>query len=170
VSRTCSVCRHPQRDAIDRALIAGEPVRTIASRYVTISHMAVQRHKEEHLPATMVKAKETEDISHAIDVVKQLRAINGVAVQIMAEARQRGDGDTALKAIDRVQRQIELQAKLLGELDDRPHVDIVLTPEWLTARATLLAALAPYPEARLAVAERLLSLEAATGTPNGRRG
>jgi hypothetical protein len=168
--RTCTICTHPERAAIDKALIAGEPVRTIASRYVTISHMAVQRHKEEHLPATMLKAKETEDIGHAIDVVKQLKAINGVALEIMAAARQRGDGDTALKAIDRVQRQIELQAKLLGELDDRPQIDIVLTPEWLTARATLLAALAPYPEARVAVAERLLTLEASTGAPNGHRG
>jgi hypothetical protein len=166
------VCTHPERAAIDKALVAGEATRKIVARYGTFSHTSLQRHQAHHLPATMLKAKETEDIGHAIDVVKQLKAINGVALEIMSAARHRGDGDTALKAIDRVQRQIELQAKLLGELDDRPHVDNVLTPEWLTARATLLDALAPYPDARVAVAERLLTLEASTGTgaPNGHRG
>jgi hypothetical protein len=118
----------------------------------------------------MVKAKESEDVGHAIDVVKQLKAINGASLQILNEAGLAGNSELVLKAVDRVLRQVELQAKLLGELDERPRVDIVLTPEWLSARAALLAALAPFPDAKVAVAERLLSLEAATGAPNGHRG
>jgi hypothetical protein len=91
---------------------------------------------------------------------------------VLNDARRAGQPDLVLRAADRVQRQLELQAKLLGELDDRPRIDIMLTPEWLSARAALLAALQPYPEARVAVAQRLLSLEAAssTGVPTGHRG
>jgi hypothetical protein len=122
------------------------------------------------LSPAVQKAQQTAEAEHALDIAKQLRAINAVSLSILDEARRSNNPTIALKAIDRVQRQIELQAKILGELDDRPHVDIVLTPEWLTARAALLAALAPYPDARVAVAERLLSLEAATGSPNGHRG
>jgi hypothetical protein len=89
---------------------------------------------------------------------------------VLNDARLAGQPDLVLRAADRVQRQLELQAKLLGELDERPRLNVILTPEWLSARTALLAALAPYPEARVAVAERLLSLEASTGAPNGHRG
>jgi hypothetical protein len=127
--------------------------------------MAVQRHKEEHLPASMVKAKESEDVGHAIDIVKQLKAINGASLQILNEARLSGNGELVLKAVDRVQRQVELQAKLLGDLDERPQVNMLLAPEWVSIRGTVLSALAPFPEARAAVAAHLLTLEA----PNGHR-
>jgi hypothetical protein len=84
----------------------------------------------------------------------------------MSQARQRGDGDTALKAMDRIRRQIELQAKLLGELDERPQINVLLAPEWLTVRAALLEALGPCGEAP--VAQHLRELEAAGGV-NGHR-
>jgi hypothetical protein len=98
--------------------------------------------------------------------VKQLKVINQVSVAILHEARQAGDPGTALKAVDRLLRQIELQAKLLGELDERPTVNILVSGEWVSIRTALLAALGPYPDARTAVAQQLLALEA----PNGHRG
>jgi hypothetical protein len=148
---------------VDTALVRGEGAfRTIADRF-GLSATALKRHKAEHLPTTMVKAQESEDVAHAIDVVKQLKSINGATLQILNEARQTGNSELALKAVDRVQRQVELQAKLLGELDDRPQVNVLLAPEWLTVRTTLLAALAPYPEARAAVAQQLLALEGLNG-------
>jgi hypothetical protein len=118
----------------------------------------------------MLKAKESEDVGHALDVVKQLKAINGASLQILNEARQAGNSELVLKAVDRVLRQVELQAKLLGELDDRPTVNVLLAPEWLSVRAALLAALGPYPEARAAVAAQLLALEGSGGPANGHCG
>jgi hypothetical protein len=88
-------------------------------------------------------------------------------VAILHEARQAGNAETALKAIDRVQRQIELQAKLLGELDERPQVNVLVSSEWISIRTTLLAALGPYPEARAAVATQLMALD--REAPNGHR-
>jgi hypothetical protein len=167
--RTCTICTHPERAAIDKALVAGLSTYDLAALY-RVSPDALSRHNAAHVPQQMAKAREAEDVGHAIDIVRQLRAINQVSVAILHEARQAGKPDIARSAIDRIQRQLELQGRLLGELDERPHVDIVLTPEWLTARAALLAALQPYPDARVAVAERLLTLEAATGAPNGHRG
>src|SRR5918911_1992296 len=141
--RTCTVCTHPERGAVDQALVAGRAYRDIAGQF-SVSRSALDRHRAEHLSPAVQKAQQATETEHALDIAKQLRAINGVSLSILDEARRSNNPAIALKAIDRVQRQIELQAKLLGQLDDRPHVDIVLTPEWLTARATLLAALAPY--------------------------
>ena len=136
-----------------------KPFRAI-SRQFGLSKDAVLRHHDDHLPAVLAKAREAEDVAHAIDVVAQLKAINAAALAVLADARTRGDGELAQKAIDRVQRQVELQAKLVGELDERPQVVLVNAPEWLRIRTVLLDALRAYPEARQAVAARLVALGA----------
>lgn len=159
MTRVCTICRHGERAEIDRALVSGEALRNIAERH-GLSATALHRHKSEHIAAAMVRAAEVADVAQALDVVQQLKAINAASLSILTEARDRRDGELALKAVDRIHRQIELQAKLLGELDERPVVNVLVTPEWLAVRGTMLAALAAFPEARAAVADRLATLGA----------
>lgn len=162
--RTCSICTHEERQAIDVALVKKTPFRNIAEQ-CSVSLGALSRHYNEHLPAHLVKAKEEADIAHAIDVVEQLKAINSVCLRILKNARDSGEDRLALSAVDRIYRQIELQAKLLGELQAQQTTVNVLvaSPEWLHVRATLLGALETYPEARQAVAGALLEVESAPG-------
>jgi hypothetical protein len=150
-------------------LVGTASLRDIAAVY-RVSQDALGRHKADHLPLTVAKAEATKHVEQArgivasgLDVVAQLRAINGVTMHVLQEARDRHDGELALKAVDRVQRQIELQAKLLGDLDERPVVNILIAPEWLSVRTTLLRALQPYPEARTAVAAALTGVERGNG-------
>ncbi|HET8626390.1 MAG TPA: hypothetical protein VFL91_03175, partial [Thermomicrobiales bacterium] len=63
------------------------------------------------------------------------------------------DDGLALKALDRIERQITLQAKLLGEID-RP-ANLAGSEEWAALRAKIVEALAPFPAARAAVLEAL---------------
>jgi hypothetical protein len=161
--RLCTVCTHPQRPAIERGLVAESGSYRDIARQWRLSKDALARHKAEHLPTRLVQAQEAENVAQALDVVQQLKAINAATLAVLKEARERHDGDLALKAVDRVQRQIELQAKLLGELDERPQVNLLVSPEWVTVRAVLLAALGPYPEARAAVAARLVALDGGNG-------
>ena len=160
--RTCSICTHPQRAAIDRALTEmSDSNRRIASQH-DVSERAIRDHKANHLKVRMLKAverREEADIRTAIDVVAQLKAINGAALTVLKDARDAGDGDLALKAIDRIQRQIELQAKLIGELSDGNTVNIVIAPEWVRIRTAILEALKPFPDASQAVAGRLAVIE-----------
>jgi len=87
------------------------------------------------LLAGLVKAHEAEDARQALDVVKQLKAICSAALPILADAREVEGTETARKAVERLHRQIELQAKLLGGLDERPQVDVLVAPEWVASRA-----------------------------------
>ena len=151
--RTCTICTHEQRGEINAALLNETPLRDIARRYET-SKDALARHRE-HLPRQLVKAQEQEDVSQAIDVVKQLKAINGATLAILKEARAEGNGELALKAVDRIQRQLELQAKLLGELQQEGTVNVIVSPEWLSIRAVILSAVTPYPEAAKAITRAL---------------
>lgn len=151
MTRTCTVCGHPERHAIEKALVAGGAYRDIAGRY-NLTKSAVERHKADHLPAALVAAAGATETRQALDVLQQLRTINAAALTVLRDARTAGDGDLALKAIDRIHRQVELQAKLLGDLDERPVVNVLLSPEWQQLRGQLVAALAPFPAARVAVA------------------
>ncbi len=149
--RTCTICAHPERATIDTALVAGGTLRDIARQF-GLSKDAVARHQADHLSTALVAAAGEEATRQALDVLQQLKTINAAALTVLKDARAAGDGDLMLKAIDRVHRQCELQAKLLGDLDERPVVNVLVTPEWQRLRGQLVAALAPFPEARVAVA------------------
>jgi hypothetical protein len=154
MTRTCTVCAHQDRHAIEKALVGGTPNRRIATQYA-LSEAAVRRHAAEHLPVALVKAQDAVEVRQALNVLEQLRTINGAALTVLRDARTARDGELALKAIDRIHKQIELQAKLLGELDERPVVNVLVSPEWLALRGRIVGALARYPEARLALVEVL---------------
>ena len=62
MSRRCTVCDHPQRHGIDEALVSGAPYRSVAKRF-ELSESAVYRHKTEHLPALLLKAKEAQEVA-----------------------------------------------------------------------------------------------------------
>jgi uncharacterized protein with von Willebrand factor type A (vWA) domain len=154
VARTCTVCTHEQRLEIERALVRREAYRAI-SRQFSIGRDALGRHVKEHLADRLKKASEEEDVRAALDVLEQLKTINGASLDILKEAGQLRRSETALKAIDRIHKQIELQAKLLGELDERPQVNLFLSPEWLDLRALIVAALEEHPGAKEAVLRAL---------------
>ncbi len=160
--RVCTICTHPERHAIDTALTAqSAPNRRIAAQY-DVSERAVRHHKANHLKARMVKAAERNadaDIRTAIDVAGQLKAINSATLSVLRDARSAGDGLLSLQAIDRVQKQIELQAKLIDLINDGDTVNIIIAPQWIELRTVLLTALQGHPDALLAVSGALASIE-----------
>ena len=58
-------------------------------------------------------------------------------------------------AIREARGNLKLLAKLLGELDERPVVNLNVFPEWLELRAVIVGALEPHPDARGAVLRNL---------------
>lgn len=215
---SCSICIHPEREAIDKALVNGEPMRAIAGRFVPLKTSSIHRHKENHLPKSMLKAESAKADALSIDVMAELRqCIERVSllsdacdrwlrdpddptrydigprsedVKVtyeeevgtedrprmirrkapLSELLQRIEGrytvtavetkyadprELLLKSYDRLQGRLELVAKLLGELESQPTVNININPQWIETRAMIVQALAPYPDARQAVAQVL---------------
>ena len=159
MARKCSVCAHPERNAIDKALIGQVAYRGIA-RDFGVSEDAVARHQADHLPVLLTQAHEAGEVARADDLLGELRDLQARTMALLTEAERAGKLGTAVMAIGEARRNLELLAKLIGQLDERPVLNLLIAPEWLAVRAALLSALAPYPEARAAVAERLIELEA----------
>ena len=157
--RSCTVCTHPARAAIDQALVDGEPLRNIAERYGT-SATALFRHRSEHIAELLAHARAAEDVAEADGLLAGLRSLQARTLGILDMAETTGKLGVAVLAIGQARQNLELMAKLLHQIDERAQINILLAPEWMAVRSVLLAALAPFPDARIAVADRLAALEA----------
>src|SRR5215217_4455888 len=158
--RRCTVCDHSERHSIDEALVNGAPYRSVAKQF-ELSESSVYRHKTEHLPAQLLRARGAEEAARADDLLEQVRNLQVHTLDILERAEKAGDLRTALAAISQARGNLELLGKLAGELDERPVVNVLLSPQWVMIRTTMLEVLDPHPQARAAVAESLTELEEA---------
>jgi hypothetical protein len=155
--RRCTVCDHPERHSIDKALVTGAPYRSVAKR-LELSESAVYRHKADHLPAHLLKAREVEEVALADELLEQVKDLQTHALDILERAEKAGDLRTALAAISQARGNLELLGKLAGELDERPVVNLNVSPEWLELRTVIVGALEPHPAAHGAVLRALDSV------------
>jgi len=73
MGRTCTVCTHAERHAIDQALVAVEsPYRDIARQY-GLSKDALLRHKADHLLPEIVAAWQAERHGNGLELADELR-------------------------------------------------------------------------------------------------
>ena len=161
--RTCTVCRHERLKEINRALVEGIAFPVLVAKY-RVSKDALSRHKANHLPATLVKAQEAREVARADDLLDEVRSLQARALTILDRAERVGDLRTALGAIREARGNLELLAKLVGQIDERPQVLLHLSQEWLELRATIVEALEGHQEAKEAV---LKVLEAGTEEGGG---
>ena len=159
IPRSCTVCEHAEREAIDRALVGDASNRSVASPY-DVSEAAVRRHKANHLPAKLVMAQAAEELAQADDLLEQMRDLQRRTLAVLEAAESTNQHRTALSAIREARSNLELLAKLLGELDERPVTNVLVSAEWVAVRTAMIEVLGPYPQARVVVAERLSELEA----------
>jgi predicted RNA-binding Zn ribbon-like protein len=112
--RRCTVCIHPAREQIDRALISEVSYRSVAKRF-DISELATFRHRQ-HLPATLVKAREVQEVVEANSLVQEVQALAAKARDLTAKAEAAGDLRTALMGLREIARVLELRARVAGEI------------------------------------------------------
>ena len=126
--RTCSVCTHDNRPLVERALVAGEPLRSISSR-TGLTRQALARHRDGHMPAALLKAQEVEEVADADDLLAQVQRLHARTLAIPSDAERRGDQRTALQAVREARGNLELVAKLYALLAsaaaEQPTIRIV---------------------------------------------
>lgn len=166
----CTVCNHPDREDIDRAIVKGETLRAIAIQY-GLSKDSVSRHKP-HVGEVLLKAKEIKEVARAdtlLDEVRSLkqRAETGLScVERVLSNLEAGDGDvraicdairTANGSIREIRGTLELLAKIAGDIppEGSTIINIMMNPEWTRIQNVVLQVLEPYPDAKILLAERL---------------
>ncbi len=150
MSRSCTICQHPHREAIE-SYIVGFSSNLSVSALFGVSESAIRRHKGNHLPAKLVLAEKAAEVAEAGDLLGQVQDLQARTLAILEAAEASREHRTALGAIREARSNLELLAKLLGELDDRPQVNVLVSPQWLELRTTIVTALEHHPQARESV-------------------
>jgi hypothetical protein len=110
------------------------------------------------MPTELLAAQEAGAIERGATALEQVRALNREARALLEEAKRKERYSAAVQAIGAALRALELEARLLGELDAGPKVRVQV--DVVAIRKTIVRALedAP-PELRARVADALLDLD-----------
>lgn len=125
---------------------------------------ALKRHRADHLPERLAQAHAARETVTAETLLDRLRAINRETSDVLRAAKQSRDHDLRLRAITRAERQLELEARLLGQLQDGPTINVMVSAQWAEIQETIVTTLAPFPEARIAVAAALSGVDKGLGS------
>ena len=88
MSRVCTVCDHPERRAIDEALVGGD-AKTKLSSLFAVSEQELRRHRENHPPAKLVRAQEVREHTEADALMRRLLSYEGRRRRILDIAEPR---------------------------------------------------------------------------------
>jgi hypothetical protein len=160
MARTCTICSHADREAIDEAIVGSESNRSIAARF-DVSTGAVQRHKDAHVSAALHAVVVERGEEHARSLMERVEALLSDAEGFLATAKASNNVTQGLAAIRECRAVLELLGKASGELKDGPTVQVVnlqTSAEWQQVRGVILRALEGHPVARAEVTTALLEL------------
>ena len=169
----CTICKHREVAALELAIARGISVQALSKRYKCSSD-ALYRHRDKHMPPQLKarllagpdlagvdldKLRETESQS----LLAHLIALRHRLFAMLDFAEEHGDMYAADRAVQRLHTNLETTGKLLGDLGvgHTTVTNILVQPAYVELRVALTNALAPFPQARAAVAAVLAKVEGA---------
>jgi hypothetical protein len=188
----CTICSHENKWRIELLRAGGASLDALASKF-NVSRDSIHRHWNRHVseeakatflagPVQLERLAEraAEEGESTLDY---LRIVRGSLLSQLATMAAAGDSKAVAYVCGQLTRTLEAMARISGEMGDLArsttfnvtnNVIMAEHPAFMKLQATLLRALAPFPEARTAVIEALRGLDAenapaATAAPaNGR--
>ena len=116
---SCSVCKHPERPAIDEALLRGDSLRAVAEAF-GFSKSAVHTHSRRHV------ARDGE-VAAAVSgeaLIQRLERLELDARRILAKAERGGDYRSAIGAVREMRGVVDSIARITGAIRDRAAVNV----------------------------------------------
>src|SRR5215204_1817549 len=166
----CTVCRHREHAAIDLGLARGVSMGALARRY-RVGADSLYRHRKAHLPpqlrAALLAGPDVEiDLDKLRDTESQSLLANLVAIRrrlfaSLDTAEECGDGNMISRVASQLHNNLEITGKLVGDLASGTTTinNVLVMPAYVEMRVELVRALAPFSEARQAVAAVLHRIE-----------
>jgi hypothetical protein len=133
---SCTICNHPDRQAIDQALAAGSATLVALGQQYGLSTSALHRHKA-HLKAKVSRAQDQLQENLRQGCIFWLSQALAMAMQTAKTAQAEGNSKIVLKALAQGTRLVTIILKQDLHLDDRLIYEILANPQW-TSRDSLL--------------------------------
>lgn len=111
----CSICIHPNRAAIDQALVSNVPLRTLEARHTGTKRSALDRHRK-HIAPALTHAKQAAEVADATTVLSRIQNVTSRCERFLDRVEQSGESSDVAAAFRELHRYLELLAKISGEL------------------------------------------------------
>ena len=166
MGRKSKIEAHPRSEEIVNRLISGKNNPEIVRDFPEITDDDLDYYRERKLPELLSKSKDLKALADEIEQADihrgdtYLQLVIGLQKKAL-DALELQDASEDPKSWAMISREargyLELLGKALDRIRDTPQmqVNILVNPEWISLRSTIIAALEPYPEARRAVINAL---------------
>ena len=141
----CTICKHPDREKIDEAIIAGRSIRQIVDSFGGTSRETVRRHTK-HVLAIVRKHDEIQQLAHAGSLRAKLTMREVDLLRIQQQAEVNKDLTTAIAAIRELRQCHELQAKIEGQLKPQEVAVVAVNLDEQTSRRVAQTYLQRHPK------------------------
>lgn len=153
--KNCTICEDPRRDEFDRRARIEDNIARIAQDFA-LSYDAFYRHvKANHHIREVTAIPTSAELATSEDIYKEIEGWHTEAKDLQQTAKANGDIKTALLGLEKALKCLELMLKIHGQISDAPQVNLLVNPQWITLRSTIIQSLRPYPEALEAVRDAL---------------
>ena len=166
MGRKSKIEAHPQSEEIIRRLASGEDYSKIVEDFPDIRYQDLDYYAQNKLPVILSKSNDLKALADEIesaDVHKgdtYLQLVIGLqkkALDALEQQNAKEDPKSWAMVSREARGYVELMGKALDRIRDAPQqqINILVHPEWVELRSTIIQSLRPYPEALEAVRDAL---------------
>jgi hypothetical protein len=122
--RKCSICTHPKREEIEKAILRGDSFRRISTDF-DVSEEAVRRHKNnDHVSRKIAITEYETKVEYGSSIFEQLEKINTNANTLLDKAMSEAskNPDMAIKSMREIRNQLALLMDIRKTLYDVKNI------------------------------------------------
>ncbi len=155
----CTFCNYRDAALLEEQIATKRITQVHAAKIVGCNKSTVSRHMRNCVPKKIAEFVKPEPAKEeALNVVNALTASHAKTLEILNDSLAEGERKTALIALQTEIKQLELTAKLTGQLNESSQVNILMQPEFMKLKQIIIKTLEPYPDARLKLSEALTEI------------
>ena len=122
----CSVCRHPDREDLDRSLVLKRRTQAEVARIVGVDRSTVSRHVKNHVMPTLAQGvlMETKDVATG-NIAEAFDRTYGQTQEVYERASAKGDLRLAATMLDQQRRILEVVVKYASAMGHATLQDVI---------------------------------------------
>jgi hypothetical protein len=152
----CKFCNYRDAAILEGQIATKQITQVQASTIIGCNKSTVSRHMSNCVPKKIAECMRPAPAKEeTLNVVDVLTTSHSKTLKILDDSLAEGDRKTALMALQTEIRQLTLNAKLTGQLNEAPQVRLLMHPEFVKLKQILIKTLEPFPDARLKLSEAL---------------
>ena len=125
MSRTCTICNHSQRLEIDRMLVQGKPISSIARKF-SCSPDALHRHRQGHISDSLARAMEHKMSAANMVILDDINELVAKTKDILTKAESQDRLSISLAAIREIRSTYALLADISFKLAQAKNDELLI--------------------------------------------